>query len=428
MARAEGHSWYPRVIDGTKIALNTGAVARHSLFAMVLVLLVACALAPLGATQSEFEARNQDGLAKNPEGVKLVLRTESGRTRFHLYESIPLEWVLTSELEQRYKIELDETSNSAGPSNDFDFDPIDGIRLPYPFGVDHILLACCSSERKLLSRIPTVVKHELTDYLRFEKPGTYSFSLTTRRVYCMGCQLDSFDRSDLVVTSNVLTLTILPDDASWDSQRLAELLRVVDDPAAKAEHDGILSRASGHGIRLWSAAINKQEQTPFGRAQKALNALDTPPAIHERVARMGLETKKEIADAGKFGGGSLLPQPLLRSSSRPDLVVAALVARAKQPSFGVDSAFFSVWTQYLVQSEHPEYYRAKPFGTVAPPGPSPHGYYVFDAENEILKTLDELVDSKTAEAASTTRVTIKIVRDSHDYELKSDPDQPAPKN
>jgi hypothetical protein len=45
-----------------------------------------------------------------------------------------------------------------------------------------------------------------------------------------------FTASKMLLTANILTVTILPDDPEWDAQRLAETLRTLHDPHVRANY------------------------------------------------------------------------------------------------------------------------------------------------------------------------------------------------
>src|SRR6266849_2718611 len=135
-----------------------------------------------GAAQTEFDGKNKKGLESNPPGVNLALRTTDGRSEFHLYETIPIELSFSSSHPLAYSIELDEVMNSAGQANWFEVFPADTVFLPSPVTATGGVM-CCEINRRYLSTRPTTLRRGLTDYLRFEKPGTYSVYFWTRRVF-----------------------------------------------------------------------------------------------------------------------------------------------------------------------------------------------------------------------------------------------------
>jgi hypothetical protein len=259
--------------------------------------LLGCLLSIVSATgaQTDFDNSNKQGLRRNPAGLRLVLRTKDGRATFHLFEAIPLKLEFSSSLPSTYSIELDESMNFAGWTHKFEVEPKDAILLSLlEWGYQGV--SCCESEHQYVSRQATVFDRELTNYLRFKKAGTYHLFLTTQRVF-KGAPSSDFSASKILLTSNILTLTILPDDPDWDAQRLAQTLRKLQDPHVKANYDAVeqaikkIDSETGKDI----ARANRLDQTEFAQAQKALNALDTREAIQERVHLMDLMSKEQIS-------------------------------------------------------------------------------------------------------------------------------------
>ena len=107
----------------------------------------------------------------------------------------------------------------------------------------------------------------------------------------------------------------------------------------------------------------------------------------------------------------MLPQPLLRSTIRPDLVAAALQERAEQPGFALDAGFVERWAEFVVQRDHPELFR-----------PNNDSYsenqenlrhyttYTYEVKRGLADFLETLLPSKEAEAANATSYTIRVVR------------------
>lgn len=365
---------------------------------------------PCGA-QSDFDIHNKEGLSRNPAGLKLLLRTKDGRLTFHLFETIPIELDFSSMRSSAYSIEMDEAMNFAGQANTFEVFPADTVLLPHS-QIGNQSATCCALNRRYLSSQPTTLSRELTDYLRFERAGRYSVFLVTGRVFRgLGNRTD-FNRSKLSLTSNVVTLTILPDDPEWDSQKLAEAVRKLNDPHVRANYAAALGHANKLGGETAKdfAMANRVSQTEFVLAQKALNALDTKEAIRERIRLMRMESKPDLEMSRKFGGGFVLPQPLLESTTRAGIVVAAMKEQAEQPDFGVDYDYVHWWVKFLVQRDHPELFR--PLANEIERGKTIQVYMAHDiqSQRELVAYLDALRATKTLDAAEVTGLTISIVK------------------
>jgi hypothetical protein len=241
----------------------------------------------LCSAQTDFDIRNKEGLCRNPAGLTLLLKSEDERQTFHRFEAIPIELQFSSSHPSTCPIELDESMNFAGATHSFEVEPENSVLLPEMEWGSHGVV-CCDSDRQYLSQRPTVFRRELSDYLRFEKAGTYRVFFTTRRGFKGSHKYLDFAASKMFLSSNVLTLTILPDDLDWDAQRLAETLRTLHDPQVRANYRALeqrIKKIEPETARFFAFA-NRLNQTEFVLAPKALNALDTEDAIRERVQNM----------------------------------------------------------------------------------------------------------------------------------------------
>jgi len=407
------HQWGRRAIRNRLSATGVKLSERMNRAILALLCALTCmlAFAHRCSAQSEFEVRHEEAVSRNPAGVKLELRTADGRSSFHLFETIPIELEFSSSRAATYSIELDEAMNFAGQANWFDVSPRDTVFVPYS-AMGHRGVVCCELDRHYLSPRPTILRRELTDYLRFEKAGTYSVVFATGRVFRGMGAPNNFSASGLRLTSNILTLTILPDDPKWDSQRLEEVLRTLSDSRVRANYSAALDlagRTQTETGRDWAMA-NRVNQTELVHAQQALNALDTDEAIQQRVRFMKMESKPDLEEARRFGGGDYFDQPVLESTTRADLVVGAMRKLAERPGFFVDYDYVQWWAEYVVQRDHPELFR--PVASQAEREAALRSYQTHndEAQRELATTLEDLLSSKTPEAAEITRVTIGLIR------------------
>jgi hypothetical protein len=364
------------------------------------------------SAQDPFKTKHELGMNANPPGVHVKLRINGDQSTFHLFETIPIVLEFTSASPTRYSIEMDEAMNFAGMANRFYVSDADNA----DFTVQQILLGgvvCCDSDKRILSQRPVDLKRELTDYVRFKKPGTYHVFYVTNRVFRGFGRRDNFAASKLSLTSNQLTLTILPDEADWDSLRLDLTLATLRDPKLKEKYLRATRRAKANpseaGVDY--AYENVVTQTEFHLAQKALNALDTPEAIEKRVALMEMESETDLDMSRKYGSGTFLPQPLLASTTRADLFLDAMEKRARQPDFGIDYNYAMWWLRLLIQKEHPEIYR--PFLDDQERDGKLHEYMprYFEAEGKMLAMLKQMAPVKIGRGKEITDVTIKVMTD-----------------
>jgi len=363
------------------------------------------------SAQTEFEQRNQKGLEQNPPELKFVLRTKVERSAYHLFETIPIELAYSSSRPSTYSIEIDETMNFAGWTHRFYVEPENTVLLTLLEFETHGVI-CCESDRQYLSRQPTVLKRELTDYIRFEKAGTYRLFHTTQRVFKGALKKEDFGPSTIILTSNILTLTILPDDPDWDVQQLTEALRKLHDPRVQANYDAMKQRIEKIGSELGQdvAMANLLDQTELVQTEKRLNALDTEEAIHERVNLMDMMSKEDVQEERDYGGGTELWQPLLRSTTRPDVVVASMKARAEDPGFGVDYDYLDWWATYTVLRDHTELFR--PFSDEAEHQKRIHSFLLckIAEEKDIVLRLESMLATKKGVAKDVTALAIETAK------------------
>ena len=362
--------------------------------------------------QTQFEKHNAEGLRNNPPGVKFILRTQDGRSRFHLYETIPIEFAFSSDQSAAYLIELDESMNAAGLANRFFVSDTDSILRILPSSG----FVCCESKKRFLSPREQTLKRELTDFLRFEKPGRYSLFVVTRRIFPqMGEKNDFMKASDLTVTSTMLTLEILPDDPKWDAQQLASTLQKLKDPKLEADYFAAVDHAGKQNdlIDTYFELANVVPHTDFAVAQKSLNAIETDEAIRERVKLIQMESQEELAVDRRFGGRTGLPQPVLESTTRPGPMVSAFEERAAGPDFGVDLDYCGHWSSLTVQRDHPEFWRFSNDETQSLNPSANYNLFENKAEMELLTTLESMLQNKTGKAKEVTQLTIEYLKRQH---------------
>jgi hypothetical protein len=383
---------------------------RIAFSALVLVSVLSI-ISPLCNAKTQIETRNKEGLKHNPAGVRVALRAQAGRSTFHLFERIPIELDFTSAAPSAYSIELDETMNFAGSANRFEVSSNDSVFLTLTQIVRSGAI-CCEWNKSYLSRQPLTLKRELTDYLRFEKPGTYSVFFVTNRVFRGLGKPNDPSPSTLTLTSNILTLNILPDDPKWDSQQLSTILQLLSDSHVKANYLAAVKHAKQLGTETGKdfAMTNIVSQTEFVAAQKSLNVLDSDDAIRQRVKLMQMESKEDLTMARDYGGGTILSQLFLESTTRAEFVEQTMRERAEEPDFGVDYDYVYWWIRFLVQRDHPEVFRPSIDELDRRKKEADYSQYRRKAELQVLENLQSLAQNKTGEAKKLTAFTIRTLK------------------
>jgi hypothetical protein len=167
--------------------------------------------------------------------VTFTLRIPDGRTRFHTGEVIPIELAFTSTIPNRFILDTATYDRSGRLTIDeFRVDPIDRVTDPL---LDYFAslggyIGGGIRGNPVLGDAPTIVKLELNEWFRFDRPGTFRLSARTRRV----TEDPGSGPSDvLVLESNTVTFDIVPSDAEWAAAAQASARRLLDSTASDVE-------------------------------------------------------------------------------------------------------------------------------------------------------------------------------------------------
>ena len=339
-----------------------------------------------GQPQSDFELRHAAALKARPAGLTATLQTRNGRTTFNLFEPIPLEAAFSSSRPNTYSIEIKEGYNAAGVDYWFAVDRLqDTIRNEEPGTI--LGIVCCMNERPYLTSRPTVLTYQLGNFLRFEKAGRYQVYYTTRRVFHgLGPAGDQgHGLSDFTTVTNILTLTILPDDPDWDRQQLATLLGIIKNPARRpAEKAG---------------------------ASHALSLLDTPEGIEARINELDNTERAKWMFPNEAAALSRNRSSMILYTTRPDLVCAALESRALQPDFAITSDFARTWMLMLMRRDHRERYLATEDRRQAGETHLLQNTLLTPAYREMVDKLESALPGKREPAREITAATLAKLRE-----------------
>ncbi len=161
---------------------------------------------------------------KSQAQPRLQLETASGQSVFRIGERIPLTLTFTAAEADRYEL-TNSSSNRQCMLNydDFQVTPREGWTDPlaayYSGGCGGRLL----SRLALLSSKPTIVQHDLNEWVRFNQPGGYRLTVTSDRVHDAAAPSKPADH--LLLTSNAVELRIISATAEWQRARLTSILQ-----------------------------------------------------------------------------------------------------------------------------------------------------------------------------------------------------------
>lgn len=202
-------------------------------------------------------ACGQPARATNPSDIDFKLRLTGDVSSYHMGESIGFEISYASESERKY---LTSLSNPTP-----EFGSVSPQLAPSEGALDTRTLRPCwggiagsflSSGPQYLSSQPIKEQGELTSWYRFQKPGHYSLTVTSRGVSRVRSTDEGGGQAVLNLESNTVEFDILPSDPAWESQQLRTIL--LD-----------LGNAQNPGDRA--------------RAQHRLTLLDTPDSARKMV-------------------------------------------------------------------------------------------------------------------------------------------------
>lgn len=336
-----------------------------------------------------------------PPGVSVELRTVGNKTTFRLSEVVPLEVAFRVTGDVVYSIEIADGWHPAPNADRFIVEPGHNVINRNVWLLQGI--TCCDSRRSRLSSAPAVYPYELTDLVRFTEPGEYRIQYTTRRVFA-GPPVTGYNESPIRISSNILTIRIIPDDPHWLEALLPGALKGADPTPVNEEFRAFRALPARGSLEPPAASA---AMVRYRRATRQLRLLDTPAAIRARVSRLRTSTVDEWRRHEASGNGYSLVDDSVAYSSRPDLVAAALGARAADADFGLMRGYFELWTNVVLERDHPELVRLGRTGRIGRPASAAELRRVTQAT--LLATLRELARSKTRMAAEITAATIRSV-------------------
>jgi hypothetical protein len=313
----------------TKMPTEITTAKQAIVFLSLLVpLLGSVAKSSTAATARDFEAQHRQLLEKNPPGVNFTLRLPGGKVRFHPGEIIPLELAFSSTLPKTYTLDAATYDRSGRlPNEQFHLDPSSGVVDPYDdyYHSGGGFFGGGLRGMPTLSDKPVTIPLTLNEWLRFDQPGTYRLYDVSTRLIDQRAPGDAALR-ETPVTSNVIEFEILPRDAAWEQQTLAEAVRTLGVPRVDA------GEAENHRIEA------RQQ------AARVVRFLGTPEAVREMVGRLSNDAPEGTFDyhMGLFG------------TPHRALVVQEMESQLLGPEQPVTASFLNTLAQLKMLLEYPE--------------------------------------------------------------------------
>jgi hypothetical protein len=157
--------------------------------------------------------------------VVLDVRTASGQSTFRIGERISLELSFSASEDKRYEITLASYDRSGRMSyEDFGVSPETGWVDPLAdyFALGHVGGGLSSAG--VLSPKPTIMLLNLNEWIRFDRPGVYSVTVSSRRVRD-GRQVDHGSADGGLLRSRPVELHIVKATPEWQEAKLRSILQ-----------------------------------------------------------------------------------------------------------------------------------------------------------------------------------------------------------
>jgi len=169
------------------------------------------------------------GSLGSQDGLQLRLSTSS--SVYHQGELIPLGLSFSSKLSNRYQVNMASYDRSGRMNYEkFSVDPAEGTSDPLLvyFNSNLFFLAGGLTNFQFLSNTPYVIRLNLNEWVRFDKPGRYRVTVTSRRVSdARGAKsgAKSFYQGTVQdLKSNSIEIRVIEPDEAWQQSELKTIL------------------------------------------------------------------------------------------------------------------------------------------------------------------------------------------------------------
>jgi hypothetical protein len=250
--------------------------------------------------------------------VSFTLRIAGDHAQFHPGEVIPIELEFSSSVANRYVLDSATYDRSGRLTLDeYRIEPIDRVGDPLldMFAGFGGYLGGGIRGMPVLSSKPVIVKQQLNEWFRFDRPGTYRLFAVSRRVTD---DTVSGEAGQLRLESNAVTFEIVPSDARWAASAIATAVGLLDSTGPVDDRR--------EGCRI-------------------LRYLATDAAVDEMVARY---------DDGRWGCQFDFMAGLFSAANR-DRVVQQMEAAIMRGDRAVSASFLQTLGMLSVYLSHPEY-------------------------------------------------------------------------
>ena len=326
--------------------------------------------------------------AQEPLPVTLTVRFADGRSQFRPGETLPIELEFDSRVAKRFVVDGATYDRSGRLAIDeFLVEPDDAVvdpMLDY-FAASGGFIGGGIRTMGVLGEKPFVVKLDLNEWLRFDKPGKYTLSVRSQRV-SDEAKTTPPAQSILPPESNTVSFEILPRDPDWEAAELGAALQILGSKGSDMDRR--------KGCRM-------------------LRFLGTDLAVDEMIKHYG---DSQWGCEFEFNAG-------LFSARDRERVVRLLEAGLRTADQPVSEYYLRTLAVLTVYEQHPELQPAQTRATKGRLIPSTELDRLTDLVNAARATYTEILDAALPEKSARARAMILSWR--VESVRRADPKSPA---
>jgi hypothetical protein len=256
----------------------------------------------------------------------LQLQTSTSQSVFHIGERIPLTLMFSAADTNRYEI-TSSSSNRQGCMDyeDFEVTPSKGWADPLAIYYGGGCAGSFLSGLGVLSSKPTIVQHDLNEWIRFDQPGVYKLTVISHRVDEPASASEAGNH--LSLKSNSIELHIIPATPEWQRTRLNTILQQLHaipagpgmPPPGRTEAVADLRYLATEGA-IQELAAGLRDDMPDMMDQAAFGLIGAPDSMRATAS----DAMERQIDAPAFPVCSFFLHILLFFQATPDTSAPAL--------------------------------------------------------------------------------------------------------
>src|SRR5579862_7911176 len=183
-------------------------------------------------------AQDSSSVASTASQDSPQLQLSTNETVYRQGQLIPLELSFASKVPNRYQVNMAGYDRSGRMGYEkFVVEPADGTADPLLayFKSETVFFGGAMTNFKFLSDSPYVTHLYLNEWVRFDKPGNYRVTVTSRRVSDTPGGKSYYQGAIQLLKSNSIEIRIIEPDSAWQHSELKSILADLDNSRSE-EH------------------------------------------------------------------------------------------------------------------------------------------------------------------------------------------------